>query len=43
MIAHVGAVPLEELLPAVTGLSSALLATRTWTRMRVGRRGGPRA
>ena len=34
MIAHVGAVPLEELLPALSGAGSALLLARGWMAMR---------
>ena len=37
MIAHVGAVPLEELLPALSGAGSALLLARGWMAMRLRR------
>lgn len=30
MIAHIGALPLEELLPALAGAGAGLLATRAW-------------
>ena len=38
MIAHVGGVPLEELLPVVPG---GLLLARAWLTMRLRRRQGP--
>jgi hypothetical protein len=36
VIAHVGAVPLEELLPSVTGAGAGLVLARAWimTRLR---------
>jgi hypothetical protein len=40
MIAHVGAVPLEELVPALAG--SGLLAVRAWIMLHVRRRREPR-
>jgi hypothetical protein len=30
MIAHVGGVPIEELLPSVTGAGAGLLLARAW-------------
>ena len=42
MIAHIGALPLEEVLPAVlTGAGSGLLAVRAWIVPRVRRRREP--
>ena len=41
MIAHVGALPLEELLPALAGISTGLLAVRAWIMLRVRRRREP--
>ena len=38
MIAHIGALPLEELLPVLTGAGSGLLAARAWIVPRVRRR-----
>jgi hypothetical protein len=38
MIAHVGAVPLEELVPALAGAGSELLAARAWIKVHVRRR-----
>ena len=42
MIAHVGAVPLEELLPSLTGAGVALLLARAWLmlHLRRGREAG---
>lgn len=37
MIAHVGGVPLEELVPSVTGAGAALLLARAWLMVRVRR------
>ncbi|HEV2727709.1 MAG TPA: hypothetical protein VGV34_05400 [Solirubrobacterales bacterium] len=34
-LAHVGGVPLEELLPALAGPGGALLATRAWLALRL--------
>jgi hypothetical protein len=36
-MAHVGGVPLEELLPSVTGASAGLLLTRAWLMLRLRR------
>lgn len=41
-LAHIGGVPLEELLPALAGPGAGLLATRAWLIMRLRRRGGNR-
>jgi len=41
MIAHIGALPLEELLPALTGAGTGLFALRAWTVRRVRRRREP--
>jgi hypothetical protein len=38
MIAHIGALPLEELLPVLTGAGSGLLAVRAWMLSRLRRR-----
>ena len=38
MIAHIGALPLEELVPALAGTSTGLLAVRAWMMIRVRRR-----
>jgi hypothetical protein len=44
VIAHVGGVPVEEILPSVTGAGASLLLVRTWMvlRVRQRRRRGPR-
>jgi hypothetical protein len=34
VIAHVGGVPLEEILPSVTGAGGRLLVARAWTMLR---------
>ena len=34
MIAHVAGLPLEELLPSVTGAGASLLAARAWLGLR---------
>ena len=39
MIAHVGPVPLEELLTAGTGAAAALAAARAWLGLHLRRRG----
>ena len=39
MIAHVGGLPLEELLPWASGPSAGLLMARTWILLRMRRRG----
>ena len=41
MIAHIGALPLEELLPALAGTGTGLLAVRAWIILRVRRRREP--
>ena len=38
MIAHVGGVPVEELLPALSGAGGGLLLVRGWIVLRVQRR-----
>lgn len=38
MIAHVGGVPLEELLPVLSGAGGGLLLARGWIMLRVQRR-----
>jgi hypothetical protein len=37
VIAHIGALPLEELLPVLAGAASGLLAVRAWVMLRVRR------
>jgi hypothetical protein len=39
MIAHVGGVPLEEVLPALAGASTALAVARAWLTVRLRRDG----
>jgi hypothetical protein len=41
MIGHVGALPLEELVPALAGTGTGLLALRAWIMHRVRRRRDP--
>jgi hypothetical protein len=43
VIAHVGGVPLEEMLPSATGAGAALLAARAWLMLRLRRRREPGA
>jgi hypothetical protein len=38
IIAHVGGVPVEELLPSVAGAGAGLLLARAWVMLRVRRR-----
>jgi hypothetical protein len=38
VIAHVGAVPLEEILPSVTGAGASLLLVRAWLMAHLRRR-----
>jgi hypothetical protein len=38
VIAHIGPLPLEEVLPVLTGAGSGLLAVRAWITPRVRRR-----
>ena len=40
--AHVGGVPVEELLPALAGTGTGLLVARAWMTLRLRRRGEPR-
>jgi hypothetical protein len=41
VIAHVGGVPVEEILPSVTGAGAALLLARAWLILRLRRRREP--
>ena len=41
MIAHLGGLPLEELLPSVTGAGAGLLVARAWILLRLRRRREP--
>ena len=41
MIAHIGPLPLEELVPALAGTGTGLLAVRAWIMLRVRRRREP--
>ena len=41
MIAHVGGVPLEEILPSLTGGGGALLLARAWLMLRLRLRRSP--
>jgi hypothetical protein len=41
VIAHIGGVPLEEILPSATGAGAGLLVARTWIILRLRRRRGP--
>jgi hypothetical protein len=41
IIAHVGGVPVEELLPTVAGSGTALLIARAWMTLRLRRRREP--
>jgi hypothetical protein len=43
VIAHVGGVPLEEILPSVSGAGAGLVVARAWIMLRVRRRGKPGA
>ncbi len=43
MIAHVGGVPLEEILQSLTGASAALLVARAWITLRLRREREPAA
>jgi hypothetical protein len=38
LLAHIGGVPLEELLPALAGPASGLLVTRAWLALHLRRR-----
>jgi hypothetical protein len=40
--AHVGGVPVEELIPTLAGAGSALALARGWLSLRLRRRHGPR-
>jgi hypothetical protein len=41
MIAHIGPLPLEELVPALAATGTGLLAVRAWILLRVRRRREP--
>ena len=43
MTAHVGGVPVEELIPTAAGAGTALLLARTWLALQLRRRRGPGA
>ena len=43
MIAHVGGMPVEEMLPALAGTGTGLVIARAWLALRVRRRRGSRA
>ena len=43
MIAHIGGVPVEELIPSLAGAGTGLLVARSWMMLRVRRRRKPRA
>jgi hypothetical protein len=41
IVAHIGGVPLEEVLPSASGAAAALLVARGWIMLRVRRRRSP--
>ncbi len=43
VLAHLGGVPLEELIPSAAGAGIALLLARTWLRLRLSRGEGRRS
>ena len=43
MIAHVAGMPLEEILPSVTGVGASLLVARGWLALHLRRRRDPGA
>jgi hypothetical protein len=43
VIAHVGGMPVEEMLPALAGTGTGLAIARAWLALRVRRRRGSRA
>ena len=43
MTAHLAGVPLEEMLPALTGAGGSLVLARTWLALHLRRRREPRA
>ncbi len=43
MIAHVGGMPVEEMLPALAGTGTGLVIARAWLTLRLRRRRGPGA
>jgi len=42
VIAHIGGVPLEEILPSATGAGAGLVVARAWIMLRLRRRREPR-
>jgi hypothetical protein len=42
VIAHMGGVPVEELLPTLAGTSTGLIVVRAWVMLRLRRRRSPR-
>ena len=43
MIAHVGGMPVEEMLPALAGTGTGLVIARAWLALRLRGRRGPKA
>jgi hypothetical protein len=43
MIAHVGGMPVEEMLPALAGTGTGLVIARAWLALRLRHRRGPGA
>jgi hypothetical protein len=41
IVAHVGGVPVEEIVPTLAGTGTGLLVARAWLMLRVRRRGSP--
>ena len=41
MIAHIGGMPIEEMVPALTGAGTGILAARAWIMVRVRRHREP--
>ena len=41
VIAHVGGVPVEEIVPTLAGTGTGLLVARAWLMLRIRRRPGP--
>jgi hypothetical protein len=41
IVAHVGGVPVEEVLPALAGTGTGLLVARAWLAVRLRRRSAP--
>jgi len=42
VIAHIGGVPVEELIPSMAGAGTGLLMARAWISLRRSRKGKPR-